>query len=55
MKTKVKISDIMDYPNKVLKEGDLKEIRYYFMKLNEIERFQRPKNRKNPAKFSTTE
>ena len=28
LKTKVKISDIMDYPNKVLKESDLNEISY---------------------------
>ena len=28
LKTKGRISDIMDYPNKVLKEIDLTEIRY---------------------------
>jgi hypothetical protein len=28
LKTKGQISDIMDYPNKVLKEIDLTEIRY---------------------------
>ncbi len=34
LKTKGQISDNMDYPNKVLKKGDLIEIRYYLMKLN---------------------
>jgi hypothetical protein len=36
MKTKGQKRDIMDYPNKCMKKGELTEFRYYFMKINGI-------------------